>query len=291
MTVGVGVLCDEGRAIVLVSDKRIGKGYIEEDLQITKFQMIHPHWWMVLSGDDISPLFELADLARAELSATPVALERVMEVMQRNYELIRMRRAEAEHLKPLGWTIDRFNREGSGSLPNYEVIQSRVREYELAVEILVAGFDGKLVPPGKIFTMSSVNRGIPIRHDIPGFATIGSGAAGAEYMLFFKDVSQKLPVRAAVYYALEAKYFGEHASGVGESTDMFVLQFDGAIVHFVQINDEKTIERKLMPMCGRLEPRHVEEEKDIDILNALPELKGLPLLPKRRKHKKREAAE
>src|SRR5260370_33967287 len=118
-----------------------------------------------------------------------------------------------------------------------------------------------------------------------------SDVCSSDLMLFFKDVSQKLPVRAAVYYALEAKYFGEHASGVGESTDMFVLQFDGAIVHFVQINDEKTIERKLMPMCGRLEPRHVEEEKDIDILNALPELKGLPLLPKRRKHKKREAAE
>src|SRR5260370_18590023 len=179
----------------------MGKGYIEEDLQITKFQMIHPHWWMVLSGDDISPLFELADLARAELAGTAGAVERVMEVRQRNCEVIRMRRAEAEHLKPLGWTIDRFNREGSGSLPNYEVIQSRVREYELAVEILVAGFDGKLVPPGKIFTMSSVNRGIPIRHDIPGFAAIGSGAAGAEYMLFFKDVSQNLTVQAASYYA------------------------------------------------------------------------------------------
>jgi 20S proteasome alpha/beta subunit len=286
MTVCVAVLCDEGRAVVLASDKRIGKGYIEEDLQISKLQVIHPHWIMMMSGDDISPLFDLADRARDELpSAKEASLEVVTEVLQRNYEMIRMKRAEAEHLKPLGWTTERFTKEGSASLPNYEVIQSRLREYELSVEILVAGFDRKLSPPAKIFTMLSAQRGIPIRHDIPGFAAIGSGSAGAEFMLFYKDVGQKLPIRAAVYYALEAKYFGEHASGVGEATDMYVMQFDGTFVRMIQISDEKTIEKKLIPICDRLEPRHPGDD-DIKILNSLPELKGLPPLPLTSKKKR-----
>jgi 20S proteasome alpha/beta subunit len=38
MTVCVAVLCNEGTGIVLASDKRIGKGYIEEDLQINKIK-------------------------------------------------------------------------------------------------------------------------------------------------------------------------------------------------------------------------------------------------------------
>ncbi|MGD0840746.1 MAG: hypothetical protein ABSA32_06270 [Candidatus Acidiferrales bacterium] len=43
MTVCVAVLCDEGRAIVLASDKMVGKGYIEAEPDIAKLQMIHPH--------------------------------------------------------------------------------------------------------------------------------------------------------------------------------------------------------------------------------------------------------
>ena len=181
MTVCLATLCDEGRAIVLVADKMVGKVYIAAEMEITKLQVIHPWWFMMLAGDDISPLFDLADRARDELPPTQEAsLETVMEVMQRNYELVRMKRAEAQHLKPIGWTIERFNREGSALMPNYLEIQSKIAEYELHVEVLVAGFDRKLAPPGKIFTMSSANRGIPIRWDIPAFAAIGSGATVAE---------------------------------------------------------------------------------------------------------------
>jgi hypothetical protein len=144
---------------------------------------------MMMSGSDISPLFELADLARAELPMPkPAPLEHVMEVMQRNYELIRIRRAEAEFLKPIGWTIKRFNEEGCTLLPNFQELQSKLQEYELAVEILVAGFDPTLLPPAKIFTMTSSSRGIPARHDLPGFATIGSGGIAAAYMMYFRDV-------------------------------------------------------------------------------------------------------
>jgi 20S proteasome alpha/beta subunit len=283
MTVCLATLCDEGGAIVLVADKMVGKIYIEAEMQITKLQLIHPQWFMMMAGDDLSPLFDLADLARSELLPTREAsVETVMEVLQRNYELIGMNRAEAQYLKPIGWTIDRFTREGGSLLPNFLELQSKLQEHELPVEILVAGFDRNLVPPGKIFTMSSINKGIPARCDIPGFAAIGSGATVAEYMMFYRDVSQKLPIRAAVYYALEAKYFGEQASGVSTSTDMFVLQFVGTLTRVIQIDDGKTIEKKLIPICERLEPSD-PTDADIDILNGLKELEGLPKLPKKRK--------
>lgn len=286
MTVCVASLCDEGRAIVLAADKMVGKIYIEGELA-TKLRLIHPHWWMMLSGDDISPLFELADRASQELPPLAEApVEMVKEVMQRNYELIRAKRAEAHHLKPIGWTLERFNREGSSLLPNFLEIQSRLAAYELSVEILVAGFDRRFLPPAKIFTMSSENRGVPIRCDIPGFAAIGSGAIAAEYMMFFRDVSQKLPIRAAVYYVLEAKYFSEHASGVGPGTDMLVLRFDGSNMVWKQISDDKTIEPKLIPICEKLEPPDPTNEH-LAVLNSLKELEGLPKLPLKKGKKKK----
>jgi hypothetical protein len=282
MTVCLAALCEEGKAVVLVADKMVGKVYVEAELQISKLQLIHPHWFLMMSADDISPLFDLADRARDELAPTKDApLETVMEVLQRNYEVIRMKRAEAVYLKPIGWTIERFTREGH-TLPNYETIQFDLAGYELRVEVLIAGFDKKLTPPGKIFTMASANKGIPARCDIPAFAAIGSGATVAEYMMFYRDVHQMLPVRAAVYYALEAKYFGEQASGVGGGTDLYVLRFDGNIMWVKQLNDEKTIEKKLIPICQDLEPSDPKPEH-IETLNTLQELDGLPLLPIKRK--------
>jgi 20S proteasome alpha/beta subunit len=289
MTVCVAALCDIGRAVVLASDKMVGIGFVEAELDNTKLQMIHSQWFMMMAGDDIAPLFELGDLARAEMPPSiEVSLEQVMEVLQRNYELIRMGRAEAQHLKPIGWTVERFNREGNTILPNFLELQSKIGDYELSVQILVAGFDRKLVPWGRIFTIDPSDRGIPRRHDLPGFAAIGSGAIAAEYMMHFKDVTQKLPIRAAVYYALEAKYFGERATGVGPQTDLIVLRFDGNLIHMVKIDDDKTIERKLIPMCERLEPQHPSPE-DVDVLNGLAELKGLPPLPRVNKYNKKKA--
>jgi 20S proteasome alpha/beta subunit len=291
MTVCVATLCDQGKGIVLVSDKMVGIGYVEAELENTKVQPLHSQWFMMMSGQNISPLFELGDLIRAEMPMPkPAPLESVMEITQRNYELIRVRRAEAEYLKPIGWTIKRFNEEGSKLLPNFLELQSKLQDYELSVEILVAGFDPTLSPPAKIFTLASSDRGIPVRHDLPGFAAIGSGGIAAAYMLYFRDVKPSLPVRAAVYYALEAKYFGEHATGVGPSTDMFVIHFDGTLVRVIQINDEKTIEKKLIPICERLEPPD-PTQGDVDILNDLPELNGFPTLPKVKIKRKKQPAD
>lgn len=282
MTVCVATICDEGKALVLAADKMVSIGFVEGELDNIKMMAIHPFWYMMIAGDDIGPLFEIVDLARAELAQSiDVSLEQVIEIVQRNYGLVRIRRAEALILKPVGWTIQGFNREGT-ALPNFLEMQSRVQSYELSVQILVAGFDPRLRPPAKIFTLDPSDKGIPRRHDIPGFASIGSGAVAAEYMMHFRDVSPKLPVRAAVYYTLEAKYFGEYASGVGLRTDMLVIYHDGVNLKMVEINDENTIEKKLVPMCERLEPSDPTAD-DVDILNNLPELKGLPPLSKRRR--------
>jgi hypothetical protein len=268
MTVCAAAICDQGLAIVLAADKMVGKIFIEGELA-TKLQLIHPHWVYDAVWRRHFSVVELADRARDELpQSKPASLETVAEIMQRNYEYIRAKRSEAEYLKPIGWTLERFGKEGAALLlPNYLELQDRLADYELPVEILVAGFDRNLVPPAKVFAMSAGNRGIPIRGDIPGFAAIGSGAIAAEYMMFFRDVSLKLPIRAAVYYVLEAKYFSEHASGIGPATDMFVLRCDGNIMAWQQISDEKTIEKKLIPICESLEPPDPTNEH-IAILNA-----------------------
>jgi hypothetical protein len=74
---------------------------------------------------------------------------------------------------------------------------------------------------------------------------------------------------------MEAKYYGEQASGVGERTDLFVAQ-PGKVL--IPLSDDETIEKKLIPMCYALSPGLLTK-KHRQTLNSLPELAGFPEVP------------
>jgi hypothetical protein len=76
--------------------------------------------------------------------------------------------------------------------------------------------------------------------------------------------------REAVLYALEAKYWGEEAPGVGEDTDIRIIR--GGHDDIV-IGDDR-IEEKLIPICHALRPRQLRAyKKHLKTLNELDELK------------------
>lgn len=272
MTTCVASLCDEGNAIVFVADKMIGMGYVESELEITKMRQIHPDWWMLFAGDDITPVFDIVDYAKEGLNQSePMTIADAQEAVRVAFAKKRMQNAEALYLIPIGWDIVRFNNEGSERLPDFEQIKTKIEEYTLNIELLVAGFDsGK----GHIFTLYGYGetRGITRREDIPGFSAIGSGSTAAAFMMYYRDHGPKTGVREAVYYSLEGKYFGEQASGVGGSTDLFVARPGKELL---QLNDEDTIEKKLIPICYALSP-NLMRKRDRATLNTIAELKDFP---------------
>ncbi len=166
-------------------------------------------------------------------------------------------------------------------LPDFAQIKDKIFDYSIVIELLVAGFDsGK----GHVFSMFGYGEkpGISNRRDIPGFDAIGSGSTGATYMMYYRDCSPKMTVREAVYYSLEGKYFGEQASGVSESTDLFVARPGEELI---QLNDENTIEKKLVPICYALSP-NLMRKRDRETLNNLEELAGFPIIEEPKKKTK-----
>jgi len=269
MTTCNAAICDDGNAIVLVADKLIGMVYVESELEITKMRQIHKEWWMLFAGNDIAPVFDIVDYVKARLNQKePASIGDVQDAVKTAFAQKRMENAESLYLSPLGWEISRFNSDGHALLPNFAELQARMSDYALGIELLVAGFDGG---KGCIFSLYGYGekRGIPQRSDIPGFASIGSGSIASMYMMFFRDLGPKTGVREAVLYALEGKYFGEQASGVGESTDLFVARPGKELI---QISDERTIGEKLIPICYRLSP-NLLQKRDREALNSLAELK------------------
>lgn len=247
MTTCVAAITDEGKALILVADKMVGVGWVESELEITKMREVHHDWWMLFAGDDITPVFDIVDDVKSKLPTEgPVTIKQVEDAIKTAVAQKRLENAEALYLTPLGWDIVRFNNEGNALLPNFMELQAKIDAYSTGLQLLVAGFDG-----GKahIFTLQDYgeSKGVPHRYDIPGFAAIGSGATGADYIMYYRHLGPSRPVREAVYLALEAKYFGQQAGSVSASTDLFVARPGKKLIQF---DDDETIEEKLIPICG-----------------------------------------
>jgi 20S proteasome alpha/beta subunit len=284
MTTCVAAIADEGKALILAADKMVGVGWVESELEITKMREIHSHWWMMFAGDDITPVFDIVDYTKARLpSEGRPTVKEVEDAVKAAVAQKRMENAESLYLTTIGWDITRFNTEGPSLLSNYMELQAKIGDYNTGLQLLVAGFDNS---KGHIFTLEdgSSSKGIPHRYDIPGFAAIGSGATGADYFMYYRHLGPSLPVREALYYVLEAKFAGEQAGSVSASTDLFIARPGKKLL---QLDDDETIEEKLMPICMALEPRDLRP-RDFKTLNSLKELRGFDKLPeeKRKKRKK-----
>ncbi len=291
MTVCVAAICDNGKTIILVSDRMIGPGFIESEPNINKVVKLHSQWWLLFAGDDISPVFDIIDSSKEVIKNKNVAaklqpddpahLQAVMDAVRESYEKKRMEQAESLYLKPIGWDIASFNASAGGPncLPDFGEIKAKIADYVLNIELLVAGFS-----EGTAYVFSLIGRegAIVNRHDLPGFYSIGSGGTGAIFMMYYRDLSYKTIAREAIYYAMEAKLFGEQASGVGEDTDLYVATADGKVITF----SEDAIETGLVKVWDKLRPRWIGKESRA-ILNSLPELTSFEKLKEEKKKRKK----
>jgi hypothetical protein len=283
------MLCDKSRALILAADKMIGIGWIEAEPDITKMLDLHKNWKVMFAGEDITPVANVVDRARASLSTDQEPhLQAVIDAMQASYEKQRKDDADDIHLAPRGWGRQDFIDKGKALLPEtlYADLEDKLAKYELGIQLIVAGFDPSGL--GHIFCMDGdVKRGIPQRCDISGFAAIGAGALGGSYMMYFRKCNPEMKIREAIYYCLEAKWFGEHAGSVGLRTDVSIMRYGKEPI---ALDDEDTVERTFLAgMCEQLSPRKLLQKRNIRILNSLRELEGSDIekleLPKKKERK------
>src|ERR1017187_477170 len=156
MTCCVACICDNGKTIVSVADRMVDVGFIESELDISKMLELHNGWRVLLSGDDITPVFDIIDYAKEYLKKKKVAdtdtitLQMAMDAVREGHERKRIEEAESLFLKPTGWDIASFNA-GGHILPDYGGIKSKIGDYSLSIELMVTGFsEGN----GYIFSLS-----------------------------------------------------------------------------------------------------------------------------------------
>jgi len=286
MTCCVAALCDDGKTLILIADKMIGSWAIQSELNISKIRRIEDCWWLLFAGEEIAPVFDIIESMKESISqkcsshTPPITDKKAIPIgvisgaLRESYEAKRLADASALYLGPIGWTLDDFNATGHISLPDFLEIKGKIASHSLQIELLVGGFSGG---QGYVVVLSPAAYGaVPKRCDVPGFGSIGSGSSGALYMLYYRELSYKTPARKALYYAMEAKLFGEQSPGVGESTDAFVATADE---RFIQLDEDKTVEERLVKLWNKLRPQWIAR-KSAEVLNDIPELAGFSLIDK-----------
>jgi hypothetical protein len=249
---------------VLCSDRRIGITSIEAEPEIEKRIPVHRDWSLLYAADDYAAVFDIADFLKEKLPDLGVSVRKMSGELLAAYNRKRLEEANSIYLES----------RGHFQVPEETkpVISNKIAEYDFPLQIMVAGFDETGV--ARILTLEP-RQGQPEerkiqRHDSPGFWAIGSGSDAAVHLLYRRNTGPKLPLRKALYFTLEAKYFGEEGASVGIDTDLSVRR------HGVDpiIITENTIEELLIPeIVQKLEPKDLRP-RHAAILNALEELRG-----------------
>jgi len=223
MTLCIAALCEERKTLILMADKMLGIGFIEAELAIEKIVQIHKNWWVMIAGNDITPVFDILDWSKKSLGEEDECnVDKVMQVMSDNYQKKRIDSAEAHYLKTRGWTMGQFVAEGNNGLPPtvFQEIDQQIQRYRLEVSLLVGGFDRQGV--GHVFSVD--NPGVTRRHDIPGYHAIGNGMFGALYFMYYRELSVPMKASECLYYMFEGRNFGYEAGGIGEDTDCIIVR-------------------------------------------------------------------
>lgn len=131
-------------------------------------------------------------------------------------------------------------------------LDSQIVSTEYDLEILVCGVDDEGSHIYRIF-----DPGVSECFDSLGFNAIGTGAIHAVSNFISHEYTSNISLEKALYITLEGKIISENAPGVGELTDIAIIDEDG--IKYLTTEDIKKLEDIVSKDISKLEdPKYVE---------------------------------
>jgi len=158
---------------------------------------------------------------------TEPATSQVAEIIAQQYMERRRRAAEAQILLPRGVSLLEFYKEDNSLVRQWPVelvigVDNAIHQADYNLELIVSGVDGQ---GAHIYGIR--DPGVSNCYDAIGHHAIGTGGVHAILHLIAKNVIPSMGLNEAAYCVYEAKRSAEVAPGVGESTDMAIVDSDG----------------------------------------------------------------
>ena len=226
MTVCIAALCDDGRGVVLASDRMVTAhipiGYEFEHEPATKIvKLLESPLVQVLLSGDVLRGHEVVGQARTLLTQQrgPVPVAEAAEFVRSCYQEIRRVCIIRTELEPRGLDLIQFYNNHQQLIPVVvQAIDHALSSSDLNVEMLIAGANG---PNHAIYSV--VNPGIVRDHSAIGHGAIGSGAPHALYSLIEDEYRSSMPKDQVIELIKKAKTRSEVAPGVGKQTTIVAI--------------------------------------------------------------------
>ena len=216
----IGAICDGGKAVVAVSDRMITGFSYSFEPGMGKGCMLADNAFVLMAGVT-ETAFAIAWEAYGAVSQKgETAIARIADEVAIAFRRERERQVVSRYLARFGIT----------SLQHWHAVQGKLREdlaqnlsaqiamHEVRVELLVGGVDsagGQLYVTSDRMENQSFTR--------TGYCCVGSGEVHAETTFARYRYDTTFTLNEALYVAYEAKRRAEMDPGVGEETDVFVV--------------------------------------------------------------------
>jgi 20S proteasome alpha/beta subunit len=229
MTICIGAICDNNRAVVLASDRMITSNYplIEFEHSKSKTTEISDTCIALTAGDALVNAELFRKVKATTSSFAQPAVSGITDTIKNTFIEQRLQKANEKFCKPRG--LDIGNLYKNPQLMNTELflrLDNMVEKHRLGLEVLVCGVDKS---GAHIYYLT--DPGISECYDNLGYCAIGSGMIHSVQNFIFRNLSPTSSLNETIYTVFEGKRQAENAPGVGQKTDMIVITSDG-IKHF-----------------------------------------------------------
>ena len=228
MTVCVGAICEDGKAVVVSADRMMTYGppmNLQAEGAVRKIFQLTPQCVMLFSGS-VPDGEEVFSRTKAGVIATPHPdIKTIATTAGGVYIAHKKRRAEEAILRPfLGIDFAGFQMLVAQSASSQVMAQvlGLLSQHNLGLDIMIAGVDADgahlhvVSHPGTAMSMDTV-----------GTVSIGSGGMHASIRMSLARQKSTSTLAQALHNVYEAKLASEVAPGVGKVTDVAVINGGG----------------------------------------------------------------
>ena len=233
MTINIANICESNNHTILCADRMLTVNLpnIEFEHGTCKLHKITENCAVAVAGNALA-YSELFDAVKIVLQQHPTdSIPQIVNHITNTYKMARMKKMEELILLPAGLNLNEYKQMQQALSPVIlQPIFQKMVTYDFGLVLVVAGVDAngghiyKILSPGTTQCYNSI-----------GYLASGSGEHHSLASLIENNCQNTLSLKDALIYTYEAKKRAEKATGVGESTDIWIISKDKIIT----LEDEK----------------------------------------------------
>ena len=227
MTICIAALCDQGKSVVVASDRMLSAPFltVEFDHPDAKIESIGSNCVALSAGDALYVTDVLSNSSGMSQQLQNPSVELMTNELKEKFIQVRHRLLDERLFRPRGLSFNDFYRGGliQATPPDLAMLlDNQVSSFQLGISLIVAGVDSF---GGHIFSIE--DPGSSQCFDRLGYHAIGSGHRHAILSLVISQQNFQSDLNWSVYNVYFAKRQSEMAPGVGQATDMRIVEASG----------------------------------------------------------------